>query len=241
MENEVTLDEIVNFYLDEWELPDAQYRRIHSLAVRGYREIYKHASGTAIDVEIEVLANKTAQLPCDCLNKISVGILNAQGEIAPLTEENLISTNSSVNRLSAQTTRTEVDNNSEIFYNVDGNYMGNYMYAQMGVGAQSDLGFYTIDWAQRLIVLGFHFAYTSIWLKYLPVYSDNGKYPVNPFFSECLINFIGWKDKRRSPSDRATCRVEYYNELRIGKRSMKPFDAGQAYNSYNRSTREARY
>jgi hypothetical protein len=243
MENEQTLDEIVNFYLDAWELPDGQYRRIHSLAVRGYREIYKHASGEPQCIELEVLANKTTELPCDCLNKISVGVLNAKGEIATLTEDESLGLGgaTSPNRLSEPTQKTQIDDNSEIFYNVNGNYLGNYLYAQMGVGARSDLGFFKIDWKQRLIIYDFQFPYANVWLTYLPVYSNDGKYVVNPFFSECLINFIGWQDKRRTAQDRRDCRFEYFNELRIGKRSMKAFDPTQAQNQSARTTRIARW
>lgn len=243
MDNEQTLDELVNMYLEEWELPDSQYGRIFSLGIRGFREIYKHASGEAQCVELDVMANKTVAIPCDCLNKIEVGVLNGKGEIAALTEDDSLGLGgaSSPSRLSEPTQRTQVNDNDEIFYNVDGNYLGNYLYAQMGVGAQSDLGFFKMDWKQRLIVFDFQFPYASVWLTYLPVYSNDGDYIVNPFFSECLINFIGWKDKRRSPGDRKDCRFDYFNELRIGKRSMKPFSPPQAQNSYNRTTRQARY
>lgn len=244
MSTNIKLDEIVNMYLDAWELPDSQYGRIFTLGVRGFRQIYAHAQAAPISVELEVLANKTSILPCDCLNKIDLGVLNALGEISPLTEDSNLGLGmaTSDDRLGQPTdTRLTLDNESDIYYNADGNYLTPFVFGQFGSGARSDLGFFRMDYDARLIVYDFAFSYPSVWLEYLPMFTDNGEYNVNPFFVEAIIAFIEWNDKRRSPSDRNTARQTYYNEIRIGKRSMKPFDVGQVYNSYNRSTRQARY
>ena len=240
---DIKLDEVVNFYLDSWELPDGQYRRIHSLAVRAYRQIYMHATAEAQTVELEVLANRTSVIPCDCLNKISIGVMNGSGGISGLTEDTNIGfgNNGTASRIGQHTERLTVDSDSEVFYDQNGNFLTPYVFAQMGVGAQSDIGFYNIDWKSRLVTYSFNFPYTSVWLEYLPVFTDNGEYTVNPFFVEAILAFIGWQDKRRSVQDRNMSKQEYYNEIRIGKRSLKPFDPSQAFSAYARSARIARY
>ena len=44
METNISLDEVINYYLSAWELPDSQYGRISDLGIRGYRQIYMHAT-----------------------------------------------------------------------------------------------------------------------------------------------------------------------------------------------------
>lgn len=238
----IEMDEIVNFYLDAEESPDSLYGRIHGLGVRAYRQIHMHAQGEPLSVELEVLANKTAILPCDCLNKIGVGILNNHGEISPLTEDNNLGlgNSSSINRVDKGVSGLLVDNTSAIFYNPNGTNVGTMLTGQYGSGARSDLGFFRIDWDQRLIIFDFNFPYTSVWLEYLPVFSNDGTYIVNPFFVEAVLSFIEWKDKRRNANDRNAAKREFGNQIRIGRRSMKPFDPGQVFNQYYRTNRLSR-
>ena len=239
----ITMDEIVNAYLDAEEVPDSLYRRIHGLGVRAYRQIYMHATGQPIPVELEVLANKTAILPCDCLNKISVGTLNAKGQISPFTEDGGLGLGdaTNVNRLGQPTQDITINQNAEIYYNPNGTYVGSFLGGQYGSGARSDLGFYRMDWEQRLIIFDFQFPYTSVWMEYLPVFTDDGQYNVSPFFVEAILSFIEWKDKRNGASDRANAERQWGNQFRIGRRSMKPFDASQVFLSYNRTTRQGRF
>ncbi len=242
MDNGIKLDEIVNFYLDQWELPDGQYRRIHSLGVRAYRQIYMHATASPVPVEIEVLPNKTANLPCDYLNKITLGVMNSNGEISSLTEDELLGlgNQTSIGRLDQKTQQVTVDDDNYIFYNENGNLLPPFAFMELGVGARSDLGFYRIDLETRTIIFDFMFPYTTVWLEYMPIYTDNGEYTVNHFFVEAIISFIGWKDQRRSFNDRRDAERTWWNELRVGKRSMKPFDPSQAFAQYYRTTRPGR-
>jgi len=243
MDINIKMDEIVNFYLDQYELPDSQYGRIHGLGVRGYRQVYLHATAAPQTVELEVLGNRTAPLPCDCINKISLGVLNSLGEIAPLTED--VSLGFGNGSSNARTTKTTppllVDNESGIFYDPDGNHLTPFIFGQFGSGARSDLGFYRIDWKARQVVLDFNFNYGSVWLEYLPVYSNDGVYDVSPFFLEAILAFIGWNDPRRSPGERGESKGRWFNEFRIGRRSMHPLDLSQVFLQYARTTRQARY
>ena len=202
-----------------------------------------HATATPIEIPIEVLANKTSLLPCDCLSKIRIGVLNGQGEVSPLTEDGSIgfAGNSSPSRTSQQSVPILLNNDANIYYDPNGNYVAPFIFGQFGSGAKSDLGFYNIDWGSRIITYDFNFPYSEVYIKYMPVFSNNGEYPVNPFFLEAIMAFIEWNDKRRSTVDRNSAEKRYYNEFRVGKRSIVSFDLEQAILQYNRTTRIARF
>lgn len=238
----LTLDEIVNNFLDSAEMPDAQYRRIFSIAIRGYRQMHFHASGQPQSVELEVLANKTSVLPQDYLQKINIGVFNQRGELSPLTEDTLLGLrkDTEVDRLEQRNFELLVDPqndnwiNSGLFYNNWG------MWRQYGVGSQSDLGFYRIDPQNQVVVYNFHFRYPTVQLEYLPIVSEDNQYVVNPFFQEALISFIRWQnaiDSRRfNIGEREQYKTDYYNNLRVAKRAIKPFDPYEPINQYNRTT-----
>ena len=130
METNISLDEVINYYLSAWELPDSQYGRISDLGIRGYRQIYMHATATPIEIPIEVLANKTSLLPCDCLSKIRIGVLNGQGEVSPLTEDGSIgfAGNSSPSRTSQQSVPILLNNDANIYYDPNGNYVAPFIF-----------------------------------------------------------------------------------------------------------------
>lgn len=88
MENEyyIYLDEVINQYLSQYRLPDSAYDRVAQLAIRGRKELHLHSCGKPTTVELEVLANKTAKLPCDLLNVLGVSIDNGESNFTILTE-----------------------------------------------------------------------------------------------------------------------------------------------------------
>lgn len=236
------LDELVNMYLDQEEAPDSLHRRITTLGIRALRHIYKHATGANLTVELAVLPNKTAMFPCDCLNALEVSVMGNNGNLSPLTEDRSLSSGdlASAGRTEVERQVPDTNINSDLYFSNNGGIYP-FLYTQMGVGARSDLGFYKFDLDSRLIIFDFRFSFETVWLEYVPMMSFDGKYYVNPFFEEAVISFIGWKDKRNSISDRNQEKINFDNEMRIGRRSLNPLKAGQIYNQYSRTTRLARF
>lgn len=222
------LDELINNYLSENDYPDSAYERLQSIAIRSYRQLHLHATGKPQTEEMEVLANKTSQLPCDFLSKIAIGVLNAQGEIVSLTEENNLGLISDGSRLTNPTQETNSDTED------------NLCNRNLGSGSRSDLGFYRIDYENNLVIYNPDLPYDTIFIEYLPIAgTDCDNYIVNPFFQEAVLFFISWHDRKKSLQERNLARADYYNELRKGQRSMKPFDAHDAYNSYRKMLSQA--
>lgn len=232
----ISLDEIVNGYLDQHQMPQSKYRRIYSIAIRGFRLFYRDSTGMPKTVTLPVLANGTSVLPVDAMNKIAIGVLNQRGEIASLSYDPLLALTdvTSSTRESQPTEQTLADTNEILFSLQDnGNYgIGYGGYQQLGIGAQPVIGFYNIDWAQRVIVYNFHFKPTEVIFEYLAMPNVDGDYAIHPFFQEALIAFINWNDsvgnvkKPYREINKRDFDIAYAN----ARLAMQPFDPSNVYN-----------
>lgn len=243
----ISLDEISNGYLDQHQRPAGQYRRIYSMAIRGFRLFYRDSLGLPKSVTIPIQANGVAVLPTDFMSKIQIGVLSEKGEFASLVEDNNLSFTeaTSNNRLDQTKYHTNVDNTDLILgfqdYN-NGIYPG-CGYGQLGVGGSGLIGSYRIDYADRVIVLNFHYKPTNLILEYLAMPTNDGEYSVHPFFQEALIAYIRWQDSignknigiGQQRDNKAIFDMEYKN----ARRSISPFDPSDASNQYRQSMRLA--
>ncbi len=243
----ITLDEIVQGYLDQHNRPDAQYRRIYNIAIRGFRLFYRDSTGYPSTAELTVLANGTAVLPVNALNKISVGILNNRGEIASLTYDPLLSLYDSTNpeRTDQPVTDTLITNQQFVvgFQTLGNGTVPLWGYGQYGIGAQPNLGFYNIDWENRVMIFNFGFAQPTVIFEYLGLPYENGTYLLHPFFQEALIAYIAWQDKLGNKTigvgEKRDSERIYNNEYRNARRSLSPFDPSDIYNQFRQSMRLA--
>lgn len=235
----ISLDEITNFYLDQHQLPQSKFDRISRLAIRGYRLFYRDSTGCPKTVTLSVQANNTSVLPVDAMNKISVGVLNARGEIASLTYDPLLALTDveSSTRLEQQVDPNLIITNQAIILSYPetlGGLQASYGYGQFGIGSQPVLGFYNIDWQQRTIVYNFGFMQTEVIFSYLGLYDNNGEYYIHPFFQEALIAFIEWQDLKGNPKstlgEKAQAKRDYDIQYNNARKSMTPFDPSDMYN-----------
>ncbi len=245
---EISLDEITNFFLDQHQYPQSKYRRIYSIAIRGWRLFYRDATGYPKTVILPILGNQTSVLPADAMNKISVGVLNQRGEIASLTYDPLLSfANAESPARISQPTQQTLATGEEILFSLQdsGNlgFVGYGNFGQYGVGSQPVLGFYNIDWQNRLIVYGFHNCpnVTSVQFSYLSSVPENGDYVIHPFFQEALIAYINWQDSvgnaRKSKGERQLNERDFNVQYRNAMRAMTPFDPSEQYNQWRQSQR----
>ncbi len=242
-----TLDEIVEGYLDQHQRPEAQYRRIYNIAIRGFRLFYRDSTGYPSTVELEVLANGTAVLPVNALNRISVGVLNNKGEKASLTYDPLLSLFDSTNpeRTQQTTVETLITNEDYVlgFQSLQNGTVPVYGYGQYGVGAQAPLGFYNIDWENRVMIFNFGFNQPTVLFEYLGLPYENGNYLLHPFFQEALIAYIAWQDKlgdrRIGVGEKRDSERIYNVQYQNARRSMDPFDPSDIYNQHRQTMRLA--
>lgn len=242
----ITLDEITNGYLDQHQMPQSKYRRIYSIAIRGFRLFYRDSTGIPKTVTLPVLGNGTSVLPTDAMNKIAIGVLNQRGEIASLVYDPLLALTdtTSPNREQQPTEHLLVNNDDILFALQDGNnigYVGYGGYGQLGVGSQPVIGYYNIDWANRVIVYNFHFKPTEVIFSYLGIPDVDGDYAIHPFFQEALIAYINWQNsvgdvkKQYREINKRDYDIAYNN----ARKAMAPFDPSDMYNVNRQGARLA--
>lgn len=243
----ITLAEIVDDYLSQYELPNSKSRRIERIAVRGFRLFWRDSTALVSTVTIPVQANNTAVMPADLQSILQIGVLNQRGEFASLTLDPLLSLGESTNpdRADQQVTDTLIPNTSLIF-----SFQDNFIpipepqWLLLGVGSTGTVGFYRPDWASRTFVFNFKFRPTQVILEYrgLPQ-TNNGEYYVDDDFAEAMIAFIAWQDALGSPkSNRSERRdledvfnMQYDNAIK----AKHPFNPADLYNQQGRDSRLA--
>ena len=87
--NYITLDSVINDYIDESEQSVSKYAKLYNIAYRGMEKLgldffYKIRS---VKIPIDT-TNYTAQLPNDYISYTKIGVLNSKGEIIPLKFNN---------------------------------------------------------------------------------------------------------------------------------------------------------
>lgn len=241
----LTLDEITNWYLDSHQLPQSQFDRISRLAIRGYRLFYRDSTGFPMTVTLTVQANGTAVLPVNALNKISVGVLNNRGEIASLTYDPLLSSfDAEASTRESQTTIETLITNEEYLIaaqELQGGLVPLYGYGQYGVGGTGTIGFYNIDWQQRVMIFNFGFCPSTVEFVYLGLPCEDGCYLIHPFFQEALLAWMNWQDilpKRNvGVSEKQLAERNFNVQYDNARKSMAPFDPSDVYNLYRRNMR----
>lgn len=248
VDSTVSLDEIVIDYLDQYKRPDRDYRIIYGIAVRGLRLFYRDATGQPQTVDLTVLANNTAVLPIGALNRIKCGVLNNRGEIAPFTYDPDLSLFDSTNpQRTGQPTSDLLVNNQQFLVaatEFNNGYLPGYGYEQLGIGSTPVLGFYNIDWANRVVVFNFgKMSYPTVQFVYLGLpCCNNGDYFVHPFFQEALISWIDWqvtKPKRLARKGKSAEENDFDIQYRNARMAMDPFSVSDQYNQWRASLRMA--
>jgi hypothetical protein len=245
----ITLDEIVNQYLDQHQMPQSKYRRIYSIAIRGYRLMYRDSTGFPQQVSLPILANQTSVLPTNLMSIISVGVLNQRGEVASLTYDPLLAIYDSTNpnRLNQPTQETLATDLDVLFSLQDaGNlgYVGYGQFGQYGVGSQPVIGFYNIDWQNRVMLYNFQNVQpNNVYVQYLGLPCEDGEYVIHPFFTEALVAYINWQDSvgnpRKSKGERQLNKHDFDVEYRNARFASTPFDPSQMFNQFRQEQRIA--
>lgn len=243
----ITLDEIINFYLDQHQRPQSQYRRVSTLGIRGFRLFWRDRTGLSSTVNLPVLANKTSVMPTDLQTIIQIGILNQKGEFASLTLDSNLSLGDSTNsgRTSQQVTDTLVTNEDVIFSYQDTLLnVPSQTFELLGVGSTGVIGYYRPDWGSRTFVYDFKFHPTQVILEYLGLpQTSGGEYYVDDIFLEAMIAYIAWQDAIGNPkasrAERMDLKSLFDMEYRNASIAKDPINPSELYNQFRRDMRLA--
>lgn len=236
----ITLDSVINDYIDESDQSLSKYAKLYNIAYRGMEQLgldffYKIRS---IKIPVDKI-NYTAQLPNDYLSYTKIGVLNQKGEIVPLKFNNKLTffADQLPDRVEKTQDNTLVDyyqQNVPIFYN----YFDGYGFSNIyGLPSGSpNVGSFSIDETNGVILLNETFYYDYVMLEYLSAPNPEEKYMIPMVFREAMIAWLAWKDIASMPStrkgnlgDKRDRKNNYFNERRLAMARFKPLYLSDAY------------
>lgn len=235
----ITLDSVINDYLNDSDSSIHKYSKCYHIAYRGMEELGLDFFYNIKTVKLPVLSNKTVPLPLDCIKYTKIGVLNGQGEIVPLNFNNNLT-----NFGDMLPNRQEVSEDNTIFptlYSPTSPVFFNYWYN----GAFTNIfglpsggayvGSFKVDDANGIILFNEDYAFDYIMIEYLASPSESIEYVIPLHFRAALLAYLWWKEKKSINVKRGAVGIqrelshEYYNERRLANARWKPFYLNEAY------------
>jgi len=241
----VTLESIVQDYLTEGELPNHKYFKVWHLAYRGMEQLGLDAFYKIQTVKLPVNSNYTAVLPSDYVNWTKVGVLNDNGEIIPLYQNDKMTSFADLS-----STRLEQTQDNTL-WDWDVNNWNNYWNGQAFIniyGTPSGapfVGSFKIDNENGVMLLDEKFKYDYVMLEYVASPQQGQEYYVPVQFREALIAWLWWKDKRAANTNRGQvglsrdAKNDFFNERRNAIARWKPTRQLERYQASQEMTRMA--
>jgi hypothetical protein len=238
--NYITIDSVINDYIDESEQSVHKYAKLYNIAVRGMEKLGLDFFYKIRTVKIPIdTTNYTAELPNDYISYTKIGVLNSVGEIIPLKFNNKMTyyADQQPDRLALTQ-----DNTLATWYQSDMplwfNYWDGYGFQNIyGLPSGSPfVGSFNIDDSNGVVLLNQYFFYSYLMIEYLSSGNPDEPFRIPIQFREALLSFLAWRDIASMPStrkgnlgDKRDRKQEFYNQRRIANAQFKPLYLMQAY------------
>lgn len=254
---QVPIRKIVSQYLNSSDRSDHEFVRLYNIAVRACEnEFQLDICGQFLTVLLDVNPNKTVQLPIGYVNFSKVGIVNQIGEFVCLKRNDQLSNYHAIyydqaNRNTGVPTINSFSNPFLPAGNTGYNYAYWYNFWQLGTSfnlyglpsGTATIGTYKIDIGANVIILDPCFNYPQVLLEYLSDgYNETDEdYMIDSRCAEAMLSWIRWQGsidqpKKYSPSLVATYERQYYNQKRLARMRMNPFNLAEMNDIIRRST-----
>ena len=235
----VSLDTVINLYLDRSEQSVHKYYKCWQLAFSGMEELGLDFFYQIKSVKLLVNSNQTVNLPDDYLNYSKVGVLNSRGEIIPMGYNSNLTTYADLlpNRDALTQDNTIIDLiqfNTPIWYNYWNNGAFSALY---GLPSGSPfIGTFKIDNHNGVLLLSENYGYEYVMLEYVATPKQGEEYYIPIHFKTALMWYIAYNDiammpntRRGSLGDKEQRRRQYFNERRLANARYRPVDLHDAH------------
>jgi hypothetical protein len=254
---QVPIRKIVSQYLNSADRSDHEFVRLYNIAVRGCEnEFQLDIQGTFLTVLLDVEPNKTVQLPVGYVNYSKVGIVNQVGEFVCLKRNDQLSNYHAIYYTQANRNAgvPSINNFSNPFLPVGSTgYAYSYWYNFWQLGTSFNLyglpsgtatiGTYKIDIGANVIILNPDFTYPQVLLEYLSdgYNEEDTDYMIDSRCAEAMLSWIRWQGsidqpKKFSPSLVAMYERQFYNQKRLARMRMNPFNLAEMNDIIRRSS-----
>lgn len=235
----ISIDEVINAYIDRAELSNHKYFKLWHIAFEGMTDMGLDSFYVVKSVKLPVNANLTVTLPADYLNYSKIGVLNQQGEIIPMGVNNKLTVAFDLQPTRLEQTQdntipTELQQNGIFWYNYwNGNGFGNVYGLPSGTPF---IGSFKIDNANGVIVLSENFIYEYVMLEYTASPQEGSEYYIPIQFRTAMIAYLGWQDIAFIPSKThvqnsnvGMREKNYYNQRRLAIARYDPINLPDLY------------
>jgi hypothetical protein len=229
----IPLNEIVNYYISEAQLTAASFLRLWHFAIRGLEDMAYSFSAEPVTRKLDVLPNKTVELPGDYVDWCKVGVLNENGEVATLRFNAALSGYASVDD---ERTSYNIDNTTGINSTSSDYFYRNYLFTNeyvtlMGIpSGTQNLGEFKVLHDQNIVLLDNSFTSDYIILEYIQSPTANGDFRVPVYLREALISWLSWMDiksmaqsRRSNLGEKDMRKRRYFADRRIAKSKINRF------------------
>jgi hypothetical protein len=238
--NYITLDSVINEYIDESEQSIHKYAKLYNIAYRGMERLGLDFFYKIKSVKIAVdTTNYTVKLPNDYVSYTKIGVLNAKGEIIPLKFNSKMTFfgDMMADRQALTDDNTLVDwyqQDIPIFYN----YWDGYGFTNIyGIPSGSpNVGSFNIDDANGVVLLNQNFYYDYLMIEYLSSPDPQQQFMIPLHFREAMLAWLAWRDIASMPNtrkgalgDKRERERNYYNQRRLANAQFKPLYLMQTY------------
>ena len=238
--NYITLDSVINEYIDESEQSIHKYAKLYNIAYRGMERLGLDFFYKIKSVKIAVdTTNYTVRLPNDYVSYTKIGVLNAKGEIIPLKFNSKMTFfgDDMANRQALTDDNTLVDwyqQDVPIFYN----YWDGYGFTNIyGIPSGSpNVGSFNIDDANGVVLLNQNFYYDYLMIEYLSSPDPQQQFMIPLHFREAMLAWLAWRDIASMPNtrkgalgDKRERERNSYNQRRLANAQFKPLYLMQTY------------
>lgn len=254
---QVPIKKIIAQYLNSADRSTHEFARCYNIAVRGIEnEFNLDVQGQFQTVLLDVSPNKTVELPVGYINFSKVGIVNQIGEFVCLKRNDQLSNYHAIyydqaNRNAGVPTINAFTNPFLPAGNTGYNYAYWYNFWQLGTSfnlyglpsGTATIGTYKIDIGANVILLDPCFNYPQVLLEYLSDgYNEtDDDYMIDSRCSEALLSWVRWQsciDQPKKYGEGSLARMErqYYNQKRLSRMRMNPFNLAEMNDIIRRAT-----
>ena len=220
IQKNIILRKIIFAYIDEAKQTIGEYARLRGIALRGMVELGFDISWSPKCSLLQVLPNKTAELPIDFLQWVRIGNFNSGGEIATLKVNNKLSNYKAENssRLSG------IDPVTNDFGSASNSF---------GLGVNINYkGECTVDELNGVILLNADYQYDTVALQYIASPEQDDDYTVPIQLQEAIISWLRWKDvislRSIGIGEKNTRKNEFLRDKTLARQRLKPFRLQEA-------------
>lgn len=251
------LRKIIAQYLNSSDRSDHEFARCYNIGVRGIEnEFNLDIQGHFLTVLLPVQLNKTVELPTGYINYSKIGIVNGNGEFVCLKRNDQLSNYHAIyydqaNRNAGVPTINTFSNPFVPAGNTGYNYAYWYNFWQQGTSfnlyglpsGTATIGTYKINLGAGVILLNPEFAYPQVLLEYLSDgYNENDDdFMIDSRCAEAMLAWIRWQGaidqpKKNGEGTLARLSREYYNQKRLARMRLNPFNLAEMNDIIRRST-----